>query len=520
LEYKIYKGSAELGTVPAGTTTFITNPLAAGSHTFAVEAIYSGGCVPKKVNSNALTIITCGDAIEGVAVVYNDCKATITWNAPAKTRGDIVFNNAIMVTHPGAGPSGADLSAVNPGQTIYGSGFTNSKGWKIADDFVLDAATEIQQMEFYGIQQNGTISSFFTAVYVQIYDAAPNAGGNVIYGDQTTNRLVSSSYSGIWRANSMVSPLAPIMKIIADVNVTLLSGTYWVVVSATGAPSLNDALANPVQELGVPYHGNGLLDLGSGWEPWKDYDGGYGSNQPLDLPFIVYGEQIDAPAPKYNVYMNGVLVANGIEETAYTHTTAVEQGVDVEWCVTQVCTYGGESATGCVTDKCSDVVVVCNPATDLAVTMEECTATLTWTAAANMPNAKYNVYRDGKKIITVTGTEYVDANIEHAVLHTWTVKTVCENGEATPSNEATGACEEGINEHTNNVAIFPNPVSGMITIQTANFEKVEIYNTIGQLIETKTVNSFDVSSYNTGIYFFKIYTTNNDKVTKRVVVTK
>jgi len=40
------------------------------------------------------------------------------------------------------------------------------------------------------------------------------------------------------------------------------------------------------------------------------------------------------------------------------------------------------------------------------------------------------------------------------------------------------------------------------------------------LIETRTINTFDVSNYNTGIYFFKVYDTNNNNVTKRVMVAR
>jgi hypothetical protein len=308
--------------------------------------------------------------------------------------------------------------------------------------------------------------------------------------------------------------------------------------------------------------------------------------------------------------MNGVLVASEIEETTYTHTTPVEQGVDVEWCVTQVCTAGGESEAGCVTEKCGDVPPPpCNPATDLTVDIDtECVATLTWTAAVGMSGAKYNVYRDDVKIASeVAGTEYVDEDIEADIEYTWTVKTICEEGEATgvdvegtcsePSIcnpitdlevvfdddcaatltwtaaedmtdatynvyrdgeiiaediaateyvdediesgveytwtvetvcedgeaegvDVTGECPVGIKELANSVAIFPNPTNSTINIIAKDFVKVEIYNTVGQLVETKTVKTFDVSNYNTGVYFFKVYDAHNNSVTKRVMVTR
>ncbi|MCL2289898.1 MAG: T9SS type A sorting domain-containing protein [Bacteroidetes bacterium] len=76
----------------------------------------------------------------------------------------------------------------------------------------------------------------------------------------------------------------------------------------------------------------------------------------------------------------------------------------------------------------------------------------------------------------------------------------------------------GVNELKNNISIFPNPASSTVTIETQNFAKVEIYKISGQFIEAKTTNIIDVSTYNTGIYFFKIFNTHNYIAHKKVVV--
>ena len=191
------------------------------------------------------------------------------------------------------------------------------------------------------------------------------------------------------------------------------------------------------------------------------------------------------------------------------HTLAVEAVYDDDCTPEQVT----------VTVNIESIPPPCNPVTalELDLAIDACIAILTWTAAADMPDAKYNVYRDDEQIANdFEGTEYEDIGFEDGI-HTWTVKTICEEGEA-EGVDVTGICGVGINELANNVSIYPNPVSGMVTIKVEGFAKVEVYNTVGQLVETRTIPTFDVSSYNTGIYLFKVYDVYNNSVTKRVMV--
>jgi len=82
--YKIYNGETEIGSVPAGETTFTTGDLDAGDYTFGVEAIYSNGCVPQMVTTT-LTIVAplppCEPVTE-VSATYADGVITVTWKAP------------------------------------------------------------------------------------------------------------------------------------------------------------------------------------------------------------------------------------------------------------------------------------------------------------------------------------------------------------------------------------------------------------------------------------------------------
>ena len=228
----------------------------------------------------------------------------------------------------------------------------------------------------------------------------------------------------------------------------------------------------------------------------------------------------------FNIFRDDTLIKENHDQTAYT-----DSGFNLNeahtWTVTVVCDGGGESAPTNVTlsDGCTPTIP-CNPVTDLTVefwiTAEKtCVPELIWAAAADMPDAKYNVYKNGVIIKEAfEGTAYMDIEIEANVEYTWMVKTICADGES-EGVDVTGTCDgQNINELTDNVAIYPNPANTSVTITANNFAKVEVFNTVGQLIVTTTENIVDVSSYNTGIYLFKVYDANGNSVTRRVMVVK
>ncbi|MCS4300705.1 T9SS type A sorting domain-containing protein [Chryseobacterium sp. BIGb0232] len=73
----------------------------------------------------------------------------------------------------------------------------------------------------------------------------------------------------------------------------------------------------------------------------------------------------------------------------------------------------------------------------------------------------------------------------------------------------------------NSLRIYPNPTTGIITINTqAIYEKVEVYNMAGQKVkEFQDVNKIDITELPTGIYMLNI-TSKNKEVTKAKVVKK
>lgn len=71
-----------------------------------------------------------------------------------------------------------------------------------------------------------------------------------------------------------------------------------------------------------------------------------------------------------------------------------------------------------------------------------------------------------------------------------------------------------------NFKVFPNPTSEQVTIalqENLQLEKVNIYNTVGQLIKTEKNNTINVSNFAKGSYFFEVIT-NKGKAAKTIVI--
>lgn len=77
----------------------------------------------------------------------------------------------------------------------------------------------------------------------------------------------------------------------------------------------------------------------------------------------------------------------------------------------------------------------------------------------------------------------------------------------------------------NTVLLYPNPASASISIESssAKIQRIEIYNMVGELINTEQLSgnnmvTLNISSYVQGVYFLKITDVNNNKVNKKMVV--
>lgn len=167
-----------------------------------------------------------------------------------------------------------------------------------------------------------------------------------------------------------------------------------------------------------------------------------------------------------------------------------------------------------------------NPTDFTAVYNTECHAVLTWVAPAKTPNT-YNIYRDGTLIASdITETTYTDNGFDPLAPHTWEIEYLCpDGGESAKESVSLVACRDDENvddRYFDQIVISPNPAIDVVNITGATLTKIEVYNTMGQLINSQieNVTTVNVSSYSNGIYFFKLYNADNESTIRKIVISK
>jgi hypothetical protein len=202
-----------------------------------------------------------------------------------------------LANSPGPGVGGAHaavLQSVSLGLNTLGFGHQVVNGNRMADDFTIPAGGNwsIDEIVFYAYQTGAPTTSTITEVNLRIWDGEPGNGGTVIWGDNTTNIMVNTMWSGIYRVSETTTGVATDRAIMANtVNVGGLSlppGTYWLDWQSNGTLA-SGPWAPPININGQAVTGNGLQSLadnGATWGPAND--GGTGAPQ-QGLPFLIMG---------------------------------------------------------------------------------------------------------------------------------------------------------------------------------------------------------------------------------------
>ena len=202
----------------------------------------------------------------------------------------VLYDNGPLVNQPGAGSGGADASAVQTslGMTTLGFGNQVSAGNRVADDFVVPSGGWfIDDIIFFGYQTGSGTTSTFTALNFQVWDGLPGDGGSsVVFGDATTNRLLSGTFSNIYRVpeTDLSNTNRPIMTLTANMDFFLAAGTYWLDWQADGTLG-SGPWAPPITITGQTFTGNGRQLTSAGWGGLLDA----GVQQAQGLPFTLIG---------------------------------------------------------------------------------------------------------------------------------------------------------------------------------------------------------------------------------------
>lgn len=199
-----------------------------------------------------------------------------------------LFNNGGFVTHPGAGPGGADVSLVTSPLVNYGFGNQSSMDRIASDDFtVTGQGWIIDSIVFFQYQTGSSQSSSFTSTCLQIGNST-----QVLWGDLTTNRLYRSAWSHCYRNDDLQNIDRPVMRNTCTTpSLSLPAGNYYVDWCASGTLS-SGPWCVPVTVNGQLSTGNAMVYSNGEWDfIYGDTLGLYKQG----LPFIIYGRPIGSP---------------------------------------------------------------------------------------------------------------------------------------------------------------------------------------------------------------------------------
>ena len=124
---------------------------------------------------------------------------------------------------------------------VASTGSTCNGNFRIADDFTVPAGGwTIREIAVYAYQTNN-VAQTINGMNIQIWNGPPNAGGAVVFGDTTTNRLNTVVATNLIRTFSTSFPAAAsptvlrrpyefraIIETAPGVGLTLPAGTYWI----------------------------------------------------------------------------------------------------------------------------------------------------------------------------------------------------------------------------------------------------------------------------------------------------
>ncbi len=210
----------------------------------------------------------------------------------------VIYDNGPIFNSVGTGSGGANESVLLTttfGMGTIGFGHQSTAFNRVADDIVIsDCYWRIDSVVFFAYQTNSTTTSTMTAVNVRLWDSIPDelATSNIIFGDTTTNRLIGTSWSGVYRVTetTLGNTARPIMRNVVDFGGLLLStGTYWLDWQSSGSLA-SGPWAPPIVYSDTNATGNARQRTSSIWA--NLVDGGTGT-PPQGLPFIIYGEIIN-----------------------------------------------------------------------------------------------------------------------------------------------------------------------------------------------------------------------------------
>ncbi len=243
-----------------------------------------------------------------------------------------IYDNGPLVTNPGGGFGGADLSGLQAELNILGYGSQVSANNWVTDDFTVpgNETWSIDAFKFFSYQTGSTLTSTYNGARVVIYNGRPDlVTSQVVFGDETTERYVGSSWTGAYRA-TIAAPTGntrPIMGVLAGAPVVLGPGNYWVMYTLGGTLA-SGPWAPPVSIIGTLETGNAWARQAGTWLSLRDSAVGAASGYAQGIPFKIVGS-VQAVPVELTSFMATVL-KNNVTLLWSTATETNNMGFEVE----------------------------------------------------------------------------------------------------------------------------------------------------------------------------------------------
>ena len=421
------------------------------------------------------------EPVTNFSVTYTEeCKAELTWDLRAKTRGDLLWNNT---------------QNTNIGVLSCRWIWEEFSRRIMADDFYVPPGVTwtIEEVVTSGFHK--TTTGEYEApdfLGVEIYkDNGSNRPGTLIYENPFLS-LIEGSFQG----NMTVMLSEPV--VITD------PGKYWLSAYGTYDNCFSENFRFCIRVFDTPIGENTCILNEIDDAPWI-------STEFSSMYFALKGTKEGMADPAFKIYRDGILRATVINETLYTDED-FNLNLGHTWEVKVVCEEGGESASA----EKRLPPCICHPITNGTVTFNETTATITWSAVEGA--IAYKVTKDGNTE-TITDTVYTENyNFENATEYSWTIVTLCENGESEPVEiKATYVSITEPNITTFSIV----PAYNKITISAnIDFNKIEVINFLGQTVISQANDKneviVDVSVLANGVYFVRVFSDKGTRVKKFV----
>ncbi|MBL8901013.1 MAG: hypothetical protein JNM84_25510 [Planctomycetes bacterium] len=231
-----------------------------------------------------------------------------------------IYDNGTVITAPGAGFAGADVSQLENvaplNLTVFGFNADQAANRSVADDFTVCGTWAITDLEFFVYETNGT-SPTIDGVYVRIWNGDPSTtgtphwpGGGFFSANLYTNLSTNTfhAYRTVYTPTTAVNREIYAVKV-ATPAIPMPGGVYWIEVQFTGDGMLAGPWVPPISTLGCGKTGFAKqCDTSTSTYTTMATGSGYG----VGVPFRIYGTAILPNIASAATYGVGSLGTNGI----------------------------------------------------------------------------------------------------------------------------------------------------------------------------------------------------------------